>query len=184
MRTLTTEQASATQADRADGMMLVQLDLAETLYLTNLPYSFNWNGQIWAGVGALGSVDPVQEQAELEATTVKLTLSGIPPELIETAITEHYQGKRAQIWFCPMTADGRMIGQPLRVFFGRIDTMDIEVGETATVTLSAESKLVDWGRVRGGRYNHEDQIARFPNDKGLEYVAAMVSVDLVWGRDG
>ena len=63
-----------------------------------------------------------------------------------------------------------------------MDTMPIEVGAQASIQLTVESRLVDWERPRDRRFNHPDQIAEYPDDKGLEYVAQMAEKELVWGR--
>lgn len=60
--------------------------------------------------------------------------------------------------------------------------MNTEVGDTATITLSAESRMVTWDRPRTRRYNNEDQQSRYPGDRGFEYVAQMVEKSLIWGR--
>lgn len=182
MRSISPPQDAALQAPHVPGLCLVQLDFSQTLRLCNLGYNFSWNGYEWTGLGTFGSVEPVQEDAALEAKGVNLTLSGIPSDLIATALGEQYQGKRVQIWYAPLDDGLQIIGAPVRVFYGRIDTMDIEAGETSTITLAAESKLVDWARPRVARFNHEDQIAKYPDDKGFEYVAKMVEVQLIWGR--
>ena len=81
-----------------------------------------------------------------------------------------------------MTEDYQIIADPVVVFKGRMDTMDIEVGKTSSVTVSVESRLVDWERPRIRRYNDADQRSEFPTDRGCRYVAQMVSKDLPWGR--
>ena len=60
--------------------------------------------------------------------------------------------------------------------------MNIEAGETATISISVESRLVDWERPRVHRYTNADQQIAYPGDKGLEFVAQMVEKELVWGR--
>jgi hypothetical protein len=170
------------QGPHVPGICFVRLDFNQVMRLCNLPYNFEWNGEEWIGLGNLGDIGEISEAADLEAKGVTLTLSGIPPEVIAMAIGEYYQGKRAQIWYAPLDDDYQLIGTPVRIFFGRIDTMDTEVGETASITLNAESRLVDWARPRSSRYNHEDQIAKYPDDLGFQYVAELVEKELVWGR--
>jgi hypothetical protein len=112
----------------------------------------------------------------------QLTLNGIPPEMISEAFSQNYQGHAATIWLAPLTAEYAFIADPVVVFKGRMDTMDIALGETATITLAVESRLVDWDRPRIRRYNDEDQRSEFPNDRGFRYVDQMVTKDLKWGR--
>lgn len=174
--------AGALAAGHVPYLFFVQLDFTQPLRVCSAGYNVDWNGFSWLGLGALGAIDPIQEQASLEAIGVRLTLSGVPSEMIAIALAEQYQGKSCQIWFAPLREDLQLLSQPIRLFAGRMDTMDAEVGDTATITLSAESRMVAWDRPKTRRYNHEDQISRYPGDLGFIYVSQMVERNLSWGR--
>lgn len=163
-------------------LFFVQLDFSQPLRVCSAGYDIDWNGFTWLGLGALGNIEPIQEQASLEATGVRLTLSGVPSDLVAVSLAEQYQGRSCQIWFAPLREDLQLVVQPIRLFSGRMDTMATEVGETATITLSAESRMVAWDRAKVRRYNHEDQISRYPGDLGFIYVSQMVERNLSWGR--
>ena len=180
---LDTNQAAALAAGHIEGIAFVQLDFTTTLRLSTLPYNFSWNGSTWIGTGTLGAISAIGENVDLQAQGVSLSLSGISPSLISTALGEQYQGKACQIWFCPLNPDtGQLIGTPIRIFSGRIDTMDIEVGEKATLTLQAEGKLIDFFRPRVSRYTDAEQQLRYPGDLGLQYVNSLIDVEIAWGR--
>ena len=64
-----------------------------------------------------------------------------------------------------------------------MDTMGIEdTGDTANISLTAESRLIDLERSRERRYTSEDQKIDYPNDKGLEFIADLQDKEIVWGR--
>jgi len=69
------------------------------------------------------------------------------------------------------------------MFKGRMDTMNIALGKTATITLTAESRLIDWSRPRIRRYTNADQQERFSADKGFEFVSDTVEIEIVWGAN-
>lgn len=160
----------------------VQLDFSVPMRLCTAGYDMAWNGFQWLGVGLVGSIDPIQEQATLEAIGVSMSISGVPSDLIAITLTEQYQGKPCQIWVAPLAEDLQLLSQPIKVFSGRLDTMDTDVGETATITVSAESRMVAWDKAKVRRYNNEDQQSRYPGDRGFEFVAQMVEKQLLWGR--
>ena len=54
-------------------------------------------------------------------------------------------------------------------------------GEIATITVTAESKLIDLDRSRERRYTSEDLKIDFPDDKGLEYIDDLQDKEIVWG---
>ena len=164
-------------------LMLVELNFADGIVrLTNAGYTFNWDGHDWTGIGTLGSIEAISEGSALQMYGCALTLSGIPPEIISEALSNNYQGRAATIWLAPLTTDYAFIADPVVVFKGRMDTMDIAIGTTATITLSVESRLTDWDKPRIRRFNDEDQRFSYPSDRGFRYVDQMVQKDLKWGR--
>lgn len=173
---------AAVTAGHVPYLFFVQLDFSLPLRVCSAGYDVDWNGCTWLGIGALGAIEPIQEQASLEATGVRLTLSGVPSEFVAASLAEQYQGRPCQIWFAPLRQDLQLAVQPIRLFSGRMDTMATEVGDTATITVSAESRMVTWDRAKVRRYNNEDQQSRYASDRGFEYVPQMVEKQLMWGR--
>lgn len=173
---------SAVSSAHVPYLFFVQLDFSSPLRVCSAAYDMVWNGVSWMGIGMLGGMEPIEEQASTEAIGVRLTLTGVPTGMIALTLGEQYQGRPCQIWFAPLRDDLQLIAQPIRLFSGRMDTMDTEVGDTATITLTAESRMVSWDKARVRRYNNEDQRSRYPGDRGFEYVAQMVEKQLLWGR--
>lgn len=181
-RSLTGSVVSAVSADHVWALMLVELQFSSgTIRLTNAPYPFNWNSQSWEGLGKLLSIGAIQETAGLEAKGVALNLSGIPASLVNIARGENYQGRTGKIWFAPLDANFAVVANPYLAFVGRMDTMPMEIGDEATITLNLESRLLGalGGKVR--RYNDADQRLDYPADKGLQYAEQLPFADLGWG---
>lgn len=174
--------AAAVRAGHVPYLFFVRLDFDQPLCVCSAGYDIVWNDITWLGLGALGGIEPIEEQAGLEAIGLRLTLTGVPTDLIAITLGEPYQGRPCQVWFAPLSEDLQLVYQPVRLFYGRMDTMDTEVGDTATITVSAESRMVAWDRPKVRRYNNEDQQARHPGDRGFEYVSQMVEKNLLWGR--
>jgi hypothetical protein len=71
----------------------------------------------------------------------------------------------------------------VELFTGYIDQMNIDEGpDTSTIVLAIESRLIDLERERIFRYTDQNQKARFPNDKGLEFVEDLQDKQFNWGR--
>ena len=68
------------------------------------------------------------------------------------------------------------------VLAGRMDTMSWSEGETATVSLTVESRLADLERPRARRYTDSDQQAEYPGDLAFQYVQSLVEKEITWGR--
>ena len=111
-----------------------------------------------------------------------ITLSQLRPVCLPRAATSFGRGSiRSKAVTFPGYA---LIADPVEIFKGRVNQMNIEAGETATISLTVESRLVDWERPRVSRYNNADQQVAFSGDKGFEFVPPMVEKELIWGRGG
>ena len=83
-----------------------------------------------------------------------------------------------------------LIVEPVLVFSGLIDNSNIDIGKTATVTVTVESRLIAWERAKIRRYTNEDQQQRFSGesptitDKFLEFVNQTVDKEILWGVGG
>jgi hypothetical protein len=81
-----------------------------------------------------------------------------------------------------LTGADRLVADPFLAFEGRFDVPEIlDEGETAVITASGESRLIDLDRVRARRYTDEDQKLDFPNDLGFEYVPKIQDKEIFWG---
>lgn len=182
-RTLTTPVANALQAGNVPYLMLISLDFASgTLRLSSAAYDFQWNGYTWTGAGNLASIQVIEEGAELQMYGVQMTLSGIPATLVSNALNQTYRGRSALIYLAPLDSSYNVLADPVVAFSGRMDTMQIEIGKTATIAMTAESRLTDWERARVRRYNSEDQQQVYPGDLGFQFVPQMVEKQITWGR--
>jgi len=182
-RTVTPAVAAALAGEVVPALLLIDLDFSSGhVRVNNSAVNFNWDGHDWLGLATLGSVDAVAEHSGLEMSGVSMVLTGIPSAMISVALGEHYQGRDCLIYLAPLNDSHVVLADPVLVFSGRIDTMEIALGDTAGITLTAESRLTDWERPRVRRYTHEDQIVEYPGDLGLEFVPQMVEKTLVWGR--
>jgi len=156
---------------------------AGTTRVCNAGYNYTINGNIFYAIGTMGKISTIQESADLAAYGITMELSGIDSAEIAIALAEPYQGRPCKVWMVFLSEQLQVIADPVLIFNGRIDLMDIQLGDTATITLTAESRLIDLERPRVRRYNHEDQIIDYPGDNGFEYVPLMVNIELLWGKE-
>jgi len=142
-----------------------------------------YSSETYTGVGNIMALREITETTSLEATGIEITLSGIASSIIAIALAENYQGRPITVWFGALNNSGAIIADPYQIFKGRMDVLEImESGETATVTMKCESRLIDFNRVKVKRYTSEDQKALYSGDKGCDFVARLQDQQLVWGR--
>ena len=138
----------------------------------------------YVGAGSLLSIGEISETSELSANGLTVTLSGVTSPLITKARDEDYQGRELKVLLGAMDASNGVIDDPIVVFSGFMDTMTInEGGETATIIVTVENRLIEFEKTRVRRYTAEDQKIDYPNDKGLEFVAEMAEKEIIWGRN-
>ncbi len=182
-RTMTAAAKTASKAEVVTPVILVDLDFSGGAVRANSsPYTISYDGDDFLGVGNLGGISQMEEGVDMKARGISLTLSGIPTELVATALDEDYQGRDCKIWLAFLDSDHQLISDPVQLGPWRMDVMNVKMGTTATIQVTAESRMADWDRARVRRYTNDDQQDRFPGDKGFDYVAAVAEKEIVWGR--
>lgn len=139
------------------------------------------DGNTYTGAGNLINISTVEETTEMAVRGATITLSGVPSSLLSLALQEPYQGRVCNLYFGVVS--GSTYSNLTQVFSGYMDEMNIdEGGETSTVELNVENKLIDLERVRVARYTDGYQKSLYPNDKGLQFVESLQDREIVWGR--
>jgi hypothetical protein len=175
--------AAAAQAPVVRPVLLVALDYASGMQrLCTAPFAITAMGQEWAGVGHLGGVEPVTDQPGTGARPLVLSLSGIDPADIATALTETYRGRLGEVYLALLDEDHQPIDTPMLIYRGRMDTQQIKLGAEAVISLTLNNRAADWDRPKAWRYTDAAQQARYPGDLGLAFVAQMVDKEITWGR--
>ncbi len=144
-----------------------------------------WNGNSFAGAGNLLGLSVGEETHEVRATGAVFTLNGLRADRVnlDQALTTEYQNRLAKAWLAFFDSANVLIADPVLLFEGRMDNMEINEGaETTTIALGADNILVDLERARDRRYTPEDQKIDFPNDKGLDFVPTIQNRELRWPR--
>ena len=137
-RGLTGTVAAAVAAEQAARTVAIELDFPSGMARWNAsPMDIVIDGATFLGVGMLGSISVTEESAELRAYGLTVVLSGIPRDAITLALIQGYQGRRGTVWEVPLNpVTHAVLANPVVIFRGRMDTMDIELGEAALVRVA------------------------------------------------
>lgn len=183
-RSLETAMSTAVAADYIRPILLVHCDFdSGDLNMWTGIGSLLHDGKTYVGTGNLLDISGLQETNQLAAQGITVTLSGVLSSLLEKARDEDYQGRTLEVLFGAIDDNGDIIDDPVVMFSGFMDTMTIlDGGDTATISISVENRLIEFERTRVRRYTAEDQKIDYPDDKGLEFVAALEEKEIVWGR--
>ncbi|MGD9539096.1 MAG: hypothetical protein AB7P52_17825 [Alphaproteobacteria bacterium] len=181
---------AAAQAAHLIPVVFIELDFpTEPVRVNTGDRAFIWGGMTFHGIAEMGRIEPFGESTNLSVEGFVIELNGLPAQSeedvgnIERSLAENIQGRRARAWlgFLDETTY-QLVDDPDLIFRGRMDVMSAIVGETASVAVHVENRLADWDRPRVRRYTHADQVARFPADKGLEFVSQTTEREILWGR--
>jgi hypothetical protein len=189
-RSLTAGMITELTAAQLRPFVLVHLDFdTDPIFLWDGYGTLAWNGNDYLGTGNLLAISPSEETAEIRAAGLQMSLSGIPSAMLSIALQEDYQGRACYVRLGALDGTGAIVADPVLVFSGRMDVMTIdEGGESSTVTMSVENRLVDLERPRLRRYTAEDQAIDYPSDVGspterdafFDQVPGLQNREVVW----
>ena len=187
-RTLTSGMQAVATADVVRPIFLVRMvfDSSESPNELNLwsgVGDLTYDSETYTGVGDLLNISSVTETADMQASGINVVLTGVKSSLVVIAKDHEYQGRPLTVMLGAFDASGSLIANPTTVFAGFMDTMTIaESGETSTISIAVENKLIAFERSKVRRYTAEDQKIDHPTDKGFEFVTSIVQKEIIWGR--
>ena len=183
-RSLESAMQSAVVADLVRPIVLVRCAFdSGALNLWTGIGNLTVGGVTYVGAGGLLSVGEMKESSDLAANGITITLEGVTSPLITKARDENYQGRELKVLLGATDASNGVIADPVVIFSGFMDTMTInETGETASIAVTVENRLIEFEKTRVRRYTAEDQRIDLPDDRGLEFVAELAERELMWGN--
>ena len=183
-RTLSTEMQAVASAKLVRPIYLVKMEFdSGDLLLWSGQGSIYYDSAWYVGTGDLMAISPIKESEELTANGVNFTVSGIKQSLVDLARDEPYQGRKITLLLGALDDSADIISSPVILFSGFMDVMTIaDSGETSTITISAENKLIAFDRASVRRFTAEDQKIDYPTDKGFEFVSQIAQQEIIWGR--
>lgn len=183
-RTLSSEMQAVATAEVVRPIYLIDMEFTSgSVYFWSGVGNLTFNSNTYIGAGDLLSIGSVSETAELQANGATVTLTGIKQSLVTIARDEPYQGRPLAIRLGALDDSGDLVSSPVIIFSGFMDVMTIaDGGETSTISISVENKLIAFERSFVRRYTSEDQKIEHPSDKGFEFVTKIQEKEIIWGR--
>lgn len=150
------------------------------------------NSETYTGTGNLLNIEGLDEVSDLSSRGAKITLNGLDNTVVTYALTEQYQGRLVEIYW---GVNG--VSEVTEVFSGFMDQMTInDSGETSTIQLSVESRLIALERPIPRRYTEASHAAVIAtennldsssytqsNDSFFRWVAQLQDKQIPWGRE-
>jgi hypothetical protein len=142
------------------------------------------DSKTFTGSGDLMNISEVTETSDISAQGIKVSISGIPSSVLSEVLTETFQGVVVDVFFGVLnTVDNQtvVIDTPYKLFSGFVDTMNIATGESNTIVITVENKLITLERAIDRKYTDQDQKQLFSGDRGLEFIDDIQDKSIAWG---
>lgn len=183
-RSLTSGTLSQLTNKQVYPIVLVDLTFKDgTIHIFTGLGTLSWNGNTYTGSGQLVKLGPIAEDTAVQAQGLEIQITGVPSNLLAEGLNQCAQGNPVNAYFGFLDASGNVIADPYLAFSGRMDVPTIDEGsETATITLTAENRLIDLDRPRLRNFTEQDQILDYPSDTGFTFVPNLQQLNLIWGK--
>ena len=150
----------------------------------NITMTAGGSSKVFTGLGDFLGISPISESSTLQMSGVTLSMSGIKSSLISTALSAQYTNRNGAIYLGMYDTSRNVIADVYTVFKGTMDVLNIsEQGNTATITLNIESRLISFDLPVDRKYTLEDQQVDFPNDVGFEFIPDLQDKEITWGKE-
>lgn len=155
------------------------------------PYPLTVGGREWTGLGAIVSVDGLNQAATLESSEMTFILSGVDLSILAVATSAdraNYVSRLVTVFIQFFDEDWQPLDSPYALKAGLMDDMRItrsqSVGEDGsvvvvrTITLTAQNLFYGRGIAPYSLYTDRDQQLRFPGDKGMQFIPELQDKDI------
>lgn len=142
-----------------------------------------YGSEQYIGVGDFGGIaTEIKESTQGAPLSMGVGITGIDSALINTALTENYFRRDAEIMIGLEDVNGDLIDDPEILFSGYMDKIDITMQQnSATMALNIESRATNLLTASDLRVTDEDLQAENGSDLLFEYVYKMQDLVLRWG---
>lgn len=185
-----TTQHTATVAGVA---WLAQLDFSVgTQYLTTAAQSITAGGNTYTGLGALVSIDALNESADSAAEKITLSLAVASAAMLSLGLgnVEGYRGRPVRLYLQLFDEQFAPVASPLQRWSGVMDRVQITRQPAGTALPGASGGSIDLQCSRSGmararhyqglRLTYQQQLARYPGDTGLRYARTLIEQPALW----
>ena len=155
---------------------------SSTQYVWSGVGDFVYAGNVYKGVGTLGSIGGISGGIDVQAQGTSVTLSGIDPVYLNDSLTDIQVGAPAKIYFTLVDQNMQVVGLPYLLYGGTVDAPKITLGvKTCSIMLPIENRMLDLQRAQQQRYTAADQHLLYPTDTGFNSVEIQNDIAEKWG---
>ena len=141
------------------------------------------NSETYTGAGDLLAIGEIEEDIDLSSKGISISLSGMDTTVLNIALTESYQNRFVNIFLGYVMGGTNEVAGVVTLFKGRITTLTVNDNPAgATISIDAESRLIDLERPSNLRYTKESQNFLHSGDTGFNRIASIQDKEIIWGK--
>ena len=184
---------------RLDGRRVVVAPLVEFCFLSGPRrvwpgnYKLNAGGHDWFGLNKLGAGMEISDPGDLEAGEMKFFVSGVDERFLELFTIaagesrEEYVNRHVRVYEQHFDDDWQKLDDPQAVTAGIMDSIHIDAHPVEVdgvhytqriIAITAQNIFHNRSGSSASFYTNQDQQRRSPGDRGLEYRAQLVEVNI------
>ncbi|HHR5826920.1 TPA: hypothetical protein ACS778_002930 [Providencia alcalifaciens] len=137
-------------------------------------------GEVYLGVGSLGSIETVSENNSTSPQQLILSLSGFDSLLIADVMNERSRGRNVSLMLVALDGDGKPAVAEI-VFAGQISNIGVTTGNNNEVAVTVSNRFERWSQGLPDRFTDESWTKRHAGDRIFRYVAQMAERAIYWG---
>lgn len=180
----------------------IEKDVVKPFFAVSIAFPdpvFIWTGigtvkfadEEWIGIGGvdadgnavcIGSLDTIGEGTDGAATGVKVTLVGIPGEHREHIEAQAVRGAEFRVYIGALNETRQIVQAYKLLTKAKLDSYQIVDGETLSVIVTGESRMLDQRRPSIKRYTDSYQQSKYPGDRFFEYMPQLPSIPILWAK--
>jgi hypothetical protein len=183
-RTLDSDLKTSAESPTFNYVIFVELAFPSgTVRVHNSVGTLEFGGNDYLGVGAFGSISPMEESIDLVDNPVTVNLSSITQEIIDAIKTDNIFGKDADIYLGALNADGELEGTPTNWISGYMEHASLLVGTENGISISIQTRASRLKLRNGKRFTLEDHQQDYSGDLFFEYLSDTIEAQVQWGGD-
>jgi hypothetical protein len=183
-RNLSAAELAHYQGDTFREIRFVELHFVSgTLYVAEGPRPYTWGGHEWLAMGDYGGVSQLEGSTDLGIRGFTLTLSGIEPQLLASALDRtDYKGRTVVIHVGVMDDSGNLVATPKQRKRGWMDTAMVMADDgVGMIQMQCEAEAMRLMMSNTQRFSHDDHHRRHPNDMIFSLMDKLRNKDVMWG---
>ena len=141
------------------------------------------NSETYTGAGDLLAIGEIEEDIDLSSKGISISLSGMDTTVLNIAFSESFQNRFVTIFLGYVMGGTNEVAGVVTLFKGRITTLTVNDNPAgATISIDAESRLIDLERPSNLRYTKESQNFLHSGDTGFNRIASIQDKEIIWGK--